>query len=237
MTSNRQPETERIRTRDRQIVDHVARHRITTNEVLHKLFFKHRQQNAVTKVTARLCRAEWLSKFPLYHPRLCFTLGPLAAKRLGVPVQRTLPLGPQALPTEYATLTYVIGKLRHRRLTANELEQLCPWLIGPLADFPYCLDGSSEPAVLELIRVDLGGKPDYIARKCDADFQARRSLCGFDKWVREQRFRLVVITGTSEKAALIQSALEQHVWPAGLSIHLAVVPQLLQLTARIFNGT
>ena len=226
-----------IRSRDRQIVDHIARHRITTNDVLHKLYFSACQPNAVTKVTARLCRAQWLSKFPLFHPRSYFTLGPLAAKRLGVPLQRTLPLGPQALPIEYAALAYVASKTAHRRLTSAELQELWPSLVGPLAEFPYCLDESAKPPVLELIRVDLGGKPDYVARKCEADYQARRVLSDFDEWLDQRRFRLVVITGATQKAALIQNALEQHLWPERLSIHLAVIPKLLLLTARNLHGT
>ena len=237
MTSKQQTGLGSILARDRQIVDHVARYRITTNEVLHKLFFGGRRPNSVCKVSARLCRAEWLCKFPLYHPRLYFTLGRLAAKRLGIPIHRTLPLGPQALPTDFATLTYAVGKPQHRRLTTDELSQHCPWLAGPLAEFPYCFDEVLELPLLELIRVDLGGKPDYIARKCDADFQARRSLPEFDRFVWQGHFRLVVITGTTEKASLIQNALQQHVWPDGLSFHLAVVPQLLQLTARNSHGT
>ena len=225
-----------MRDRDRQIIDHVARFRITTNEVLHQLFFKDQQHNAVTKVTARLCRAEFLRKFPLYHPRTYFTLGPQAAKQLGAPFQRTLPLGPQSLPTEYAALVYAAGKSHHRRLTTQELEQFVPWLYGPFAEFPYCWDESSDPPALELLRVDLGGKPDYVARKCEADIEVRRPLSEFDDWVRQLRFRLVVITGTTEKAALIQAALEAHVWPDGLSIRLVVVPDLLHLTARISDG-
>lgn len=225
-----------MRERDRQIIDHVHRHRITTNEVLHKLFFTDQQHNAVTKVTARLCRAEFLRKFPLYHPRTYFTLGPQAARQLGAPLQRTLPLGPQSLPTEYAALVYASGKPHLRRLTTQELEQLVPWLYGPFADFPYCWDESTDPTVLELLRVDLGGRPDYVARKCEADMEVRRPLSGFEEWIRHGRFRLVVITGTTEKAALIRSAIEGHVWPDGLSIRLVVVSDLLHLTARISDG-
>jgi len=43
-----------------------------------------------------------------------------------------------------------------------------------LLESPHCLDESRDPAVVELIRVDLGGKSDHVARKCHADIQLRR---------------------------------------------------------------
>ncbi len=225
-----------FRKRDRQIVDFVARHRIASNEVLHKLYFTGSKRNAETKVTARLCKANWLCQYPLYHPRHYFTLGPLAASRLGIRQQRTGPLGPQSLPIEYAALMYSFGKSNHMRLTSTELQQRFPHLAGPLADFPYCIDSSGVVDVLDLLRIDLGGKPDYVARKCKSDVDARLGSPTFATSIKEGRFRHVVITGTAGKASLIQRALEQHIWPDGMSLHLAVVPELLQLTARINHG-
>lgn len=223
--------------RDRKILDHAARHRMTTNEVVRKLFFPEHRHNAVTKVTARLCRERLLRKFPLHHPRAYYTLGPHAAQSMGISVKRTYPLGPQALPTEYAALAYAtLGNDQHRRLTAAELRRLCPWLSGQLLDFPHCLDESDDRPVLELIRVDLGGKADHVARKCDADIQVRRAAAEFGHLVRDARFRLVIVTSTTEKAAAIQEALDQRVWPDGLQIHLAVVPDLLLLTASLIDG-
>ena len=228
----------RYTARTRAIIDHVARHRMTTNKAVQRLCLPQHQLNAVTKVTARLCRAGLLAKYPLIHPQVYYTLGLQAAHALGMSSNRTSPLGPQALPTEYAALAYaVLGTTYHRRLTAAELKQQCPWLTEELLESPHCLDESRDPPVIELIRVDLGGKSDHVARKCDADIQARRQHRQFDQFVRQGRFRLVVITGTAAKAAAIQAAVDQHLWPDGLQIHLVVLPELLLLTARLNHGT
>lgn len=227
----------RTSARDRKILDHVARHRITTNQVLQKLFFPQNGRNAVTKVTARLCRDDRLSRFTFRHPRIYYTLGPSEAQRRGLPISRTQPLGPQSLPTEYSVLAYAtLGSCQHHRLTSSELQHLCPWLAPQLLDWPHCLDESSQPPILELIRVDLGGKPDHVARKCHADIRTRRPSRDFHVLLRERRFRLVVVTGTSEKATAIQAAIDQHVWPDGLQIHLVVIPDLLLLTASSDYG-
>ena len=230
--------TSRVSERDRKILDHVARYRLTINQVLHRLFFPDNGQSAVAKVTGRLCSAKRLAKFKLRHPRVYFTLTATEAQNRGLSISRAQSLGPQALPTEYAVLAYAtLGSVQHRRLAASELQQSFPWLPPETLDSPHCIDESGGHPVLEMIRVDLGGKPDHVARKCYADIQARRSARQFESLVHQARFRLVVVTGTQEKAAAIQAAIDQHVWPDGLQVHLVVIPELLLLTASFNNGT
>lgn len=225
--------------RDRRILDHVARYRVTVSEVLHALFFPSQFPNAVTKVTSRLCQQDYLRRFPLYHPRTYFTLGPKGAQSLGQSANRTLPLGPQSLPTDFATLSYAtLGGTERYRLTVHELMTRWPSFTDKqIVDAPHCADESTGDTVLELIRVDLGGKPDHVARKCRDDIDSRRRLKAFNELLKQGGFRLVVVTGTTEKAAAIRDSLDQHCWPDGLQLHLAVVPDLLQLTARISHGT
>ena len=226
----------RLPDRGRRIVDHVGRYHLTTNEVVHALFFRNEQRNAVTKVTARLCRLEYLRRFPFHHPRIYFTLGVRGAAILGLPENRTLPLGPQSLPTEYGVLAFAaLGRTCHKRLIRGELVERYPGLKQPFLEQPYCLDQPGD--TLELIRVDLGGKPDHVARKCQTDLNARASVEPFAELISRRRFRLVVVTCTAEKATAIRDALGNRLWPDGLLIHLAVVPDLLLLTARLRHAT
>ena len=223
--------TTRLSDRDRCIIDHVARHRITTNEVVHTLFFAGQQPNAVTKVTSRLCHSGHLRKFPLYHPRFYFRLGPPSVQMLVLPEHRVRPLGPQSLPIEFGVLAYAtMGERYHRRLTAHELRDSCGWMDERLLSLPHCLDETGTAPVLELVRIDLGGRSDHVARKCVSDILIRSRHDEFKDMVRHASVRLVVVTGTTEKAAAIGDALDSHIWPDGLAIHLAVVPELLQLT-------
>ncbi|MCP4856971.1 MAG: hypothetical protein GY903_21010 [Fuerstiella sp.] len=217
--------------RDHRIIAHVARHRVSTNEVVHKLFFSGQQPNAVTKVTARLYRSGHLRKFPLYHPRFYFRLGLQSIQMLVVSEHRMRPLGPQSLPIEFGTLAYAtMGERYHRRLTPQELRHSCGWMDERLLTLPHCLDETGATPVQELVRIDLGGRADHVARKCVSDIQFRSRHDEFRQIVYEKLVRLVVVTGTTEKAAAIGDSLEGHVWPDGLAVHMAVVPDLLQLT-------
>lgn len=224
----------RLSTRDAAILEHIARYRISTAEVLHRQFFRGRRANAVTKVTSRLYGSGHLSRHPLYHPRTYFTLGPDGARRLGLPLSRTRPLGPQSLPVEYGVLSCVTrGSRRHQRLTVRELLELCPDLPTGLREQPCCLDETASPPRLELIRVDLGGRPDHVARKCVADVRSRSGIDSLQHLMAQGRFHLIVVTGTTAKAASICDALDQHPWPDRFQIHMVVVSDLLPLTAAI----
>ncbi|MBI1315076.1 hypothetical protein GC176_27610 [bacterium] len=223
-----------LSARDVVILDHIARYRISTPEVLHRLFFDGSRANAVTKVTSRLCDIQHLRRFPLYHPRTYFTLGPEAAKRLGLPVSRTRPLGPQSLPLEYGVLSCATrGQHHHQRLTTRELLELCPDLPAGLTEQPCCLDDSVTPPRLELIRVDLGGRPDHVARKCQADVRSRSDVASIQQLMAAGRFRLFVVTGTLAKAGSITDSLQQHAWPEGFLIQMFVVSDLLPLIAGV----
>lgn len=223
-----------LSTRDVSILEHVARYRISTGEVLHRLFFKGCRANAVTKVTSRLCEIRHLRRYPLHHPRTYFTLGPDGARRFGLPLSRTRPLGPQSLPIEYGVLSCATrGRRLHQRLTTRELLEVCPELPDSLSDQACCLDETATPPRLELIRVDLGGRPDHVARKCLADIRARDGIESVQTLMAQGRFQLIVVTGTTAKAASIGESLDQHTWPDRFEIHMVVVPDLLPLIAGI----
>jgi hypothetical protein len=221
--------------RAQRVVDHVLRHRISTNGAIRRHVCTDLSPNSVSKLTAGLCRKGLLARHPLFPPAVYFTLGETAARDRGVRLHRAQPLGPQALPMEYGVLAYAaLGTVYHRRLTSDELEQLLPGAPASLlSETPYCLDESQRTSVLELLRVDLGGRADHVARKTAAEIRHRKAEPAFGPWLRQGRLRLVIVTGAAEKAAAIRAAVDQHLWPDGLSIHLAVVPQLLRLTGRI----
>lgn len=224
----------RVMKRDRAILQHLSRYRMTTNEVIQRLFFPRQKPNAVTKVTARLTERGLLRQFPLYHPRNYFTLGDEGVAVMGLPPGRAEGLGPQSLPIEFGVLNYaLLGAAQHQRLTRDELVKRYPFFGEGTCEQTYTeCDG-----VLELVRVDLGGAADHVARKCFRDISQRSETNGFVALLRENRFRLVVVTCTKEKAAAISNALSGHLWPDGLMIHLAVVPDLLYLTARLIDAS
>jgi hypothetical protein len=235
MTSSKPSRRRGPTARDRKIIQHVDRYRLTTIEVLSRVVVPGLSSNALSKIANRLCDAGYLRKYTLLHPTRYFVLGEAGANLLGSGNHRVAPLGPQSLPTECGVLFYAtLGNTVRLRLIPAEVEKICPWLTPRLAEAPHCTDQSQ--GVLELIRVDLGGPADHVARKCAMAVNERRRLREFSGFVAQGRFRLVVITMTKEKAAAVRQALDHHDWPTGLLIHLSIVPQLLPLTASRPNA-
>lgn len=157
----------RLDERDLQILQHVARHRLTTHEVLHRLFAPASQPNSIVKVTSRLCRTQMLQKFPLVHPQVYFKLTGKACRQIGGTPSRSQPLGPQALPSELAALLYcTYGPRYHQRLTHHEVREYFPWFPAASRHEIYSVDRYPEnQQVMEWIRTDLGGPSHHIVRK------------------------------------------------------------------------
>lgn len=230
MPENNQPNRSRLSERDREIIEHVVCNHISTNEVIQKLFFDESHASSVTRATAKLCTAGWLAAFPLIYPSKYFIPGKLAAATYGLPIGRTYPLGPQSLPTEYALLEYAAANSPQvMRMSAEEIRRQLPWYAPEWMLAPHCRRRSEEKAILELVRVDLGGPADHIARKCRRDIGLRQRAVEFSSLLSRQEFSQVIITGSTQKAAAIQQAIEQHRWPDHLTFRIAVFVSLIPL--------
>lgn len=218
------------RQRDKEILDFIIRYRLGTNASLHKAIFADQSINAVTKVTARLCASGFLRRYPLLPPETYFRIGPEAVRQLGISPRRTEPLGPQSLPSDYAVLLYATHTTKsRRRLTSDELADYMPWLPDELRRAPYCL---MDDGRLELVRVDLGGSPQHVARKAAADISARLEVPELTNLVAAGRFQLAILTTTNDKSRLITSAIETQGWSQTVRIHMATIQRLSYLQLR-----
>ena len=221
---------EPMNPRDRTIIDFVQRYRLATNRVIGTQLLAGVSENAVTKVTARLCSIGWLSRHMLVPPECYFRLGPAAISTFGLSARLCEPLGPQVMPIEYATLIYATQTNNpRRRLTVAELQTTMPWLGDDLAHAPYCLDGQGR---LDLVRVDLGGSPRHVVRKTLKAIEARLAVPQFQDLAIRSRFQVAILTTTTEKANAISQAIQTIDTQPGVRIHLAVVPQLSALLLR-----
>jgi hypothetical protein len=235
MAVDRKPRRRALAERDRKVIDHVARYRVTTIPALMKAVLQGLSANAVAKIANRLAAADYLQKFTLLHPTRYFVLGHKAAAMLGRSGRQGTAPGSQSLPTDFAVLAYAtLGGQSRPRMLRSELTSLCPWLPDRLAAAPHCYDPRLK--TIELVRVDLGGSAAHVARKCVSDLRERLTIPEFARLVADHGFRSVVITATREKAAAIRQAMNRHEWPNGLAIHLSVVSQLLSLTARTHHA-
>lgn len=214
--------------RDEQIVSFTERYRLGTNQAYLRAITPDISLNAVSKVTARLCRQGLLSRYPLIPPEDYFTPGPVACRRLGLPLRRTEPLGPQALPMDYAVLLYCTHGQR-TRLTRTELDSKTPWLPDELLHAPYT---QTAAGLMELVRVDLGGSPMHVAKKAATDCARRMEIPEFCQLVEKDQFQLVVLTTTQSKARLIRQAMESLARNDKARFHLATIPRLSFLHLR-----
>jgi hypothetical protein len=229
--------TRRLSGRDQDIIEHVARYRLSVLKTIQRHFFPKQELSAVCKVVQPLCDEKWLARYPLIYPTQYFVPGKRAANALGLPANRTHPLGPQSLPTDYAVLQYAAKSSAVNRLLKEELLAEFPWYDPVWALAPHCRRVVNDTTQLELVRVDLGGPADHVARKCLADIKARLRVREFTELLKAESFRLVVISATTEKAAAIQLALKGHLWPAQMRFHLVVIPELLPLLPRCTDAT
>lgn len=208
--------------RDEQLVLFTDRYRLGTNQAFQRALFTGQSLNAVTKVTARLCRQGLLNRYPLIPPEDYFTPGPAACRQLGLAIRKSEPLGPQSLPIDYAVLLYCTHGQRSR-LSHTELTTAMPWVTEDLLHLPYA---RTTAGLLELIRVDLGGTPQHVAKKAAADCSRRLELPEFQQLVQHDQFQFVILTTTTSKARLIRQAMQGLAWNSTVRLHLATIPRL-----------
>ena len=222
----------RLVDRDYDILEHLMRYRMTTREVLHQLFFPESEINAVTKVTSRLVRHKFLSKFELLPSHSYFVIGPEAAKVLGVSPNKCKAIGPQALLREYGTLLFCCkGEPARERLRVSEIRHKQPDLLHRGIDSShYYLDNDGETVRLAYIRVDHGGQPDHIARKCEEDISRRSSIPALASMIDADRFMIAIVTGHANKAEDIRECFRRRKWPVFFRVE--VVEELAQLISR-----
>ena len=223
---------------DDDLLAHIACFRITLIPVVWQLFFSDVQQNAAVKVLGRLVRAGLLQRLPLIHAQVYFMLSTGAARRFGKATHWSRPPGPQALPVDIATLLYCTGGTKlHKRMTDNEICDLFPWFPQNQKHDVFCHEQAQKTAVLEWIRTDHGGPGNHMVRKTYRRLEAWMDSLDFAEATSRGQFRIVFLAPTSGKLSDIRSSIGRFDWPAGLHIHLAVIPQLLSISTRNTHGS
>ena len=231
--ARRQARNPQLRDRDWEILEHVARYRMTTPDVLHRLFWENDDgRTAVTKVTSRLTDYGFLNRYDFIHPKSYFVLGPNGTKAFGIPQKRSNALGPQSLCSEHGVLAYCcLREERQERLTVRELQEFNPaYLQKGVESSPYYLHTVDGRTSLTFIRVDGGGSVDHVVRKCKRDYQQRAKVPAFRELVDQGRFAIAVVTGMvpqDAKVKEVEEALARQNLP--IRFFVASVPDLVEL--------
>lgn len=222
--------TWRPEERDRAILDHVRRFRISTPEVIHRLYFSDKTSNAVTKVTTRLREEGNLVSYPLFEKHIYFVLGPKADpgnERAGTAY------GTLGLVRAYGTLAFCcLGEEMHDRLDNEEWEDVRRMLgLSPgFAYLDYFMEQQGSDARLNWIRVDHGADRRRLVQICRRKVYDWMHADGFDELVKAGRFGVTLVTAEARKQASLNAAFEREPIE-GVPVRVALVPGLSQLIA------
>lgn len=219
--------------RDLEILKHVARYRITTPEVLQKLFFSDSERNAVTKVTSRLTEHRFLASHKLYDRNVYFTLGHAGAKAMGISPGKIRPLGVQSLFRELGILLFCCRAEQPReRMKFSEFVKEFPTLVVSKRDV-YYLD--REPHAdkvivrLAIIWVEGAGAVDHVRRHVvDEIIEPRLVMTDYQRLIGGKLFVVAVVTVSNEKQASLKQTF--NAVPTQVIIRVEAVPELIHLT-------
>lgn len=218
--------------RDYEILEHVARYRITTPDALHLLpVFEGVERNAVTKVTSRLCELDFLKKGPLYGSNVYFKLGRHGAQVMGVkPSRVTDEHRPQALYRDFGILGFCcLGPVKRERLKVRELEREHPeLLVRGIEPSQYYFEEFQGHRCLGFIWPEAGGEANYVARAVTQKIiEPRRQVTVFRNYIESKQFIVSIVTFSEEKREAIVRALQDS-RKGGLA-RVEVVPELIHL--------
>ena len=224
--------------RDYEILMHLSVYRVTTREVLRRLFFEDSELNAVSKVTSRLEEGGFLISRDLGggSGRKYYTVGPNRCVVLGLPKRRSGAPGPQALMTDLAMLGFCCeseANVERKRLPVTELTKKLPALVRSGMDGTrYVLeiepDGTRR---IYFVRVDHGGDPAHLIRRLVGDAEKRRAVPELKTLMDEDQFRFAVVTAHPAKVAAIRDGLARRRWPVKLRVE--AVPTIMPLLTEL----
>ncbi|MFN3194030.1 MAG: hypothetical protein ACE361_26210 [Aureliella sp.] len=202
--------------RDLEILDHLMRYRLTTREILQRLFFEDSDISAVSKVTTRLIDRGALNKGDLDGERVYYTIGSYGAEIFGLNRNKAKLLGPQARVDNYAILQFCCGgEITRQRLLVRELRPIFGGKIPPkkLRPAMYYLDDEGAQKRLACIRVEQGSEPDHIVRRARDFLERAVTNPVLDRLVREHQFMITILTTYPQKKLQIEEAILRHSWP------------------------
>lgn len=204
----------RLSDRDYEILDHIKRYRMTTRDVLQKLFFADSDISAVSKVTSRLLQMDVLQKYALDADRVYFGLGEIAAKLHGLSASKASAHGPQALIDNYAVLQFCCnGAVPRERLLVSELKQYIGDIRGKkLRPGMFYIDYQGGQSRLAAMRVDHGSSPAHLIRRSREYLERVVANPGIASLIRQKSLMLTILTAFDDKKTQIEDCISRQEW-------------------------
>jgi hypothetical protein len=218
--------------RDRKVIEHVARFRLSTDDVLRRLFFAGvAGVNAVQKVTGRLAADAWLRRQPLGGQRHYYVPGRRAAEAFELPRRRTGRFSEQTLPVAVAVL-YHCAERNVCPYTEREFSLQFPDLyFAGHHRTTYFLDSSTGVARIATFLVDRGNSPRRLRMKLSRIIKQRYVLPNFRDLIAKRRFAVRILTAfPAAKDAIDADVQARHCGPVAVTVE--VVPELAAFLTR-----
>lgn len=216
---------------ERALIDHVARYRASTDDVVRELFFAEAKsmttvQRAVAKVIAR----GWLDKFQAAGRRNIYVLG-RNFERSRAQQGTTSSFSEQSLPATLAILYFCV-RHRHRRLTVPELREVDSRLCATgLRNSAYYVERTQTKLGLSLMLVDSGRPVRRLTWKVKRLVGQRAKRDGYRAWMLDRRFSITILTAFPAKQAQVAAAFaktDRRLVPVRVALVPEIAPYLAQ---------
>lgn len=207
---------------DRAVFDHIFHYRIGLPDVIHRLVMPDQTKNSVYRRLSKLRKFGYLRSYDLYEQRHYYRLSPsLAAKRYDMR-DAGKPHGNRALVKWLGVTLYCAS--------TEPPTELIPPPVFRKHFSGFCGVGATETFFLDqerrlgYIRVDRGGRKEYVAKRCLEWVQKKRTNEAFRTEMNAGRVFLVVVTYSEPR----QKALDEVLRDAELAIphHVDLQPAL-----------
>ena len=218
--------------RDRDLLEFIVRYRIGTCRLLKAQYFESNATDEnVNRVLKRLERRGLIRRVIAAGGYTYCTATRRTLALLGEPPRTPRPLTEQTLPVVLAVATYCVDH-EIERLTSKEFEELYPELWRPgMRSSNYVLVDIDGKLRLEMLLVDRGGAAHRIKSRVRRVLAQRRGLPKFDALMKAGRFRVTVLTGTSEQQGKIMRRVSRKPF-APIEVTALVIPELAELLLR-----
>ncbi|RIK76993.1 MAG: hypothetical protein DCC67_13220 [Planctomycetota bacterium] len=218
--------------RDRQILDHVARYRLSTREFIQRHFFAEAGKSAVSKVVGRLVADGYLRVCRLANGFHYYVVGQQGREFTDAASDADRPFTEQSFPLAYGFLAFCSAH-GVRRLTSSEFQTTFPELCRPrMKTGSFYADARHTPARLGTVLVDRGNPPKLIIRKLQRLLAQHYRLPNFAQRIQAGQFCVTILTAWPLKQRLLASAVKLG-FRAALPVEVVTVPELQLFYRRV----
>lgn len=209
--------------RDRAILEHVERYRVTTDDVLAEVFFfPAKSVNAAQKVAARLTEAGWLRKSKPLARRNVYSLGPSYGQINSTVITR--PFTEQSLPPAIAVLYFCIRN-GHKRLTLEDFK----WIDAKLCEaatrtLPSIVCPHEGGLGIKLLLVDRASPSRRVIWKLKRVVGQRIDRPAYFELIRAKRMSVTVLVPIEDRVESLSREIHKH-FRSKVSVSVSHVPE------------